>query len=153
MSLKVKTLDKLYIPQILELEQKHSPSKDYYVSSTLEEVEYIFDHPEWAKGFGIFDGENLIGWSAYRGHEGKRFEISPIFVHTDYRGKKLGKRLFTLVIEDIEKNHEGEMYLSVSPKNTSALVIYLKADFQIYDFKKDYFGPGTDRILMRKWTV
>lgn len=43
-----------------------------------------------------------------------------------------------------------EMYLTVSPKNTPALALYLKNGFEVFDSKKDVYGPGADRLYLRK---
>lgn len=150
MELTIRKLGREDTSLIFELERNHTPGKPIYVLITQDDLDFIFDHPQSSQAFGFFDREELIAWGAYAGHEGKRFEISPVFIHTDYRGKKLGEKLFKMLCEEIQKHSPQEIFLTVSPKNTPALMLYTKNGFEIYDFQKDVYGPNTDRLFMRK---
>jgi ribosomal protein S18 acetylase RimI-like enzyme len=53
------------------------------------------------------------------------------------------------IIADIKKRNAQRAFLTVSPLNTGALILYLKFGFKIYDFRKDVYGPGSDRAYLQ----
>lgn len=156
--MEIKRLTQNNIPQILELESKHAPEKPLYAKYDTEALTFIFNHPEMCIAYGIFEKENLIAWGAYRSGwdnfsslEDGVFEISSVVVHSDHRRKGLGNKLLLKLLEEIKKNQKyKKIYLTVSPKNTGALLLYLKNGFDIYDFKKNVYGENAHRLYLVK---
>jgi len=65
------------------------------------------------------------------------------------RKKGLGSLVLEELLSKIQTNQEYKrIYLTVSPLNASALRLYLKNSFTIYDFKKDTYGNGADRVFL-----
>lgn len=138
------------IKDILELESESGPGEPYYADYSENELQDLFKKPEECQAFGIFENNKLIAWSTYRRKEDNLYAISSLVVSKDYRGKGLGKALLKHVIKAILDIHKDtEIYLTVYPQNLDALFLYLKNNFVIYDFKKDYYGPGADRLFLK----
>lgn len=146
------------IPDIIALEKDHAPDRPYYAKYDKKALSFIFDNPDICKAYGIFDKNKLIVWGAYRSQwseynseEEGIYEISSIVVNADCRRRGLGNRLLDKLFSDIKKGKNFKrIYLTVSPKNIGALFLYLHNGFEIYDFKKDVYGPGSDRVYLYK---
>jgi ribosomal protein S18 acetylase RimI-like enzyme len=156
--MELKVLTNKDIQDIINLEKVHAPDRPYYAKYDEKALDFIFDNPKVCKAYGLFDNGKLIGWGAYRSEwseynskEEGIFEISSIVVNQEYRRKGIGKQILDKLFEDIKKSkHFKKIYLTVSPKNLGALLLYLKNGFEIYDFKKDIYGPGADRVYLSR---
>ena len=144
------------IKEILKLEQKSAPDKPYYSKYNEEALQFIFDNPSKCKAFGMYEGNTLVGWGCYRTQwkdenvKDDVYEVSSIVVHTAYRRQGIGRLILNKIIEDIKSSQDyKEIYLTVYPENIAPLFLYLKSGFIIYNYKKDVYGPGSDRIYLR----
>lgn len=148
-------LTKDRLKNILDLETSSAPDKPFYSKYDETALNFIFDNPTTCKAFGIFKDNKLIGWGCYRTQwkdenikEGV-YEISSIVVHKDFRQQGFGKLILNKIIEDIQTNQNfKEIYLTVYPKNLAPLFLYLKSGFIIYNYKKDVYGSGSDRLYL-----
>lgn len=148
--MQVISLTKKDIENIRKLESESAPEKPDYVKYSPQELQDLFDNPEKCRAFGIYSDNELIGWSAYKWTRGNLYEITPVVVGKNYRGKGLGKALLEYAVKEVLNNHkDAEIFLTVYPQNLNALNLYLKNNFVVYDFKKDYYGPGADRLFLK----
>lgn len=148
--MQVINLTKKDIQNILKLESISAPEKPDYVKYSEEELQDLFNKSQTWSVFGIYSDDELVGWSSYRKKDKNLYEISSVVVDKDHRGKGLGKALLVHAAKEILNNHNGaEIYLTVYPQNLNALVLYLKNNFAVYDFKKDYYGAGADRLFLK----
>lgn len=156
--MEVKQLTVENIPQIILLEKDHAPDRPYYAKYDEEALQFIFDNPRTCRVFGLFDQNNFVGWGCYRtqwseynSQEQGVYEIGSIVIHSNYRRQGLGKKLLDKLFEDIKKQQwYKKIYLTVSPKNIGALLLYLTNGFEIYDFKKNVYGERADRLYLMK---
>ncbi len=79
---------------------------------------------------------------------------STVFIHSFYidilyRGKGIGKKLLREVIKIIEADKARHMELTVDPGNTNAMAFYKSFGFEKAGIRKNEYGRGIDRILMR----
>ncbi len=152
--MELRRLSKSDIDSIIELEKHHAPDKPHYARYDQEALSFIFDNPESCEAIGLFDEEALVGWGAYRTNWSKYnkergvYEISSIVVNTNYRRKGLGEKILNRIIEDLKKKKFTKIYLTVSPLNTGALLLYVKNGFIIFDYKPNVYGPGADRVFL-----
>lgn len=155
--MKIQQLNKENIPDILLLEKHHAPDKPHYAKYDNEALSFIFNNSKTCRAYGIFDDGKLIAWGCYRTNwkddnltqEGT-YEISSIVVDTTYRRKGIGESLLKKIISEIKKNQNFKnIYLTVSPLNLGALLLYLKNGFLIYDFRKNVYGEGADRVYLK----
>ncbi|HNQ31306.1 MAG TPA: GNAT family N-acetyltransferase [Candidatus Woesebacteria bacterium] len=144
---------------ILDLEARSAPDVPYYYRyvNDVSALDYIFQHPDICQAFGVYENNVLVGWGSYRsGWAGQNikgpgiFEISSIVVDIAYRRKGIGKMLLKRIIQELlSKSDCHTIYLTVFPGNTSALMLYLSEGFEIYDYKKDLYGPGVHRVYLQ----
>jgi ribosomal protein S18 acetylase RimI-like enzyme len=76
--------------------------------------------------------------------------ILRIGVREDQRRMGAGTALLAAVMDALYTHHVQTIRLSVSPGNTPALRLYNKQGFVQEKFIQAYFGPGEDRIIMKK---
>lgn len=154
--IKITKLDKRDIDAILNLESHSAPKKPTYAKYDRESLEFIFDNSESCSAFGLMDNSKLIGWSSYRANWNKdnksdgTYEMSSLVIHKDYRRVGLGLKLFNKRLKDIlSKPNVKTIYATAYPKNTPIILLYLNHGFEIYDFKKNVYGKGADRIYLK----
>jgi len=153
--MKLKKLTRKNISDILLLEKHHTPNEPIYSKYDKKSLNYLFDRPETSKAYGLFDDNKLIGWGSYRTNwyrhkqEKDIFEISSIVINKKYRRKGLGQKIFNKMLTDWKKQERNKVFITVSPHNTGALLLYLKNGFIVYKFKKDAYGvKGSDRLYL-----
>jgi len=71
-------------------------------------------------------------------------------VASGMRQRGIGRLFMGTLITALEDAGAREILLSVSPANTPAIRLYETFGFSPREFRSDYFGPGEDRILMRR---
>ena len=152
--MKLRKLAKTDTSSIIALEKTHAPDKPYYARYDKEALNFIFNNPKNCTAIGLFEDEKLIGWGAYRTSwhrhdKEKGVEISSIVINKNYRRRGLGKKILNHIISDLKQKKNESIFLTVSPKNTAALMLYLKNNFIIYDFKKNVYGKNSDRLYLR----
>jgi ribosomal-protein-alanine N-acetyltransferase len=76
--------------------------------------------------------------------------ILRIGVREDQRMAGAGTALLAAVIDALCSHPVQTIRLSVSPGNMAAIRLYKKQGFVQEKFVRAYFGPGEDRIIMRK---
>ncbi|HEY4033503.1 MAG TPA: N-acetyltransferase [Ktedonobacteraceae bacterium] len=144
------------IEEIMQFEEDHAPDKILYVKCSKEGLAFLFTNGHICRGYGVYDQGKLVAWGAYRtqwnednSREEGIYEIFSIVVHSLYRGKGLGKKIVDTVRSEIRNNQDyKEIYLTVSPLNVAALVLYVKNGFVISDYKRDVYGRGVDRVYL-----
>lgn len=80
--------------------------------------------------------------------KGKAF-IHSFYVDRNFRSKGIGKKLLSKVIEMLKAENIKGIELTVDPKNEVAINLYRSFGFGIVEYRKDEYGKGIDRYLMR----
>ena len=155
----IQTLSYIDKDSILKLETASAPEEPFYYrySNDVKALDYIFDNPKNCEAFDIYKNEKLLAWGAYRtqwnadnSYEEGIYEISSVVVDKAKRRQGIGKRMLSHMIEQIKiKSDFKSIYLTVYPRNIPALIMYLQIGFFIYDYKKDVYGPGSDRLYLK----
>lgn len=153
LEMELRELTKENIADVLLLEKNHAPEKPYYSKYDEEALNFIFDNPNTCNAIGLFDNNKLVGWGSYRTNWHRHskengVEISSIVINKNYRRKGLGKKILFEIIKNMKNRNVDNIYLTVSPLNIDALLLYLKNGFIIYNYKKDVYGPGSDRLYL-----
>ncbi|MFJ9904105.1 GNAT family N-acetyltransferase [Streptomyces sp. NPDC101152] len=69
----------------------------------------------------------------------------------DERGRGHGRRLMREALRRLRADGVREVCLTVDPANLAAIVLYESLGFTADEgVRKDYFGPGADRLVMRR---
>jgi len=108
----------------LVLEDEPYEMPDWSVSNKQNRIaglEELFD--QGARFFGAFDGERLVGMSALdiRPLNGKRrrLNLEGLWVSHTYRGKGIGKTLFSLAVQEARELGAQSMYVSATPSENT----------------------------------
>ncbi|HEY4696215.1 MAG TPA: GNAT family N-acetyltransferase [Candidatus Hydromicrobium sp.] len=75
--------------------------------------------------------------------------IHSFYVDKGYRGKGIGQKLLQEVISNLKNDGFREIELTVDPGNKAANRLYKKFGFKRIDFRKNEYGRGVNRDLMR----
>jgi ribosomal protein S18 acetylase RimI-like enzyme len=99
----------------------------------------------------VFDG-GAIGYTigTFVQHNPGEAWILRVGVREDQRRMGAGTALLAAVMDALYTHHVQTIRLSVSPGNQPALCLYDKQGFVQEKFVRAYFGPGEDRIIMKK---
>lgn len=76
--------------------------------------------------------------------------ILSLAVRPKYREQGLGQSLLRHVLDALAKAGATEAALTVAPENKLALALYEKMGFRSEKRCPDFFGPGENRILLKK---
>jgi len=81
-------------------------------------------------------------------------EKKTAFIHSFYIVKKLrrsgiGKKLLAFAIKLLAKENFSSVELTVDPKNSAALNFYRYSGFTVMERRKNEYGNGNDRLLMK----
>jgi ribosomal protein S18 acetylase RimI-like enzyme len=145
-----KELSEKLISQIIQFETENAPDSPYYGRYDKEGFLYIFKNPSTCKAYGLYLGSELIGWGSFRSKNEEDFEISSIVISKNQRRHGYGARFLHYLVDRIlESQLYKKIFLTVYPLNLPAIFLYLKNNFVIYDFKKNVYGEGADRVYMR----
>ncbi|MYB65263.1 ribosomal-protein-alanine N-acetyltransferase, partial [Candidatus Poribacteria bacterium] len=93
--------------------------------------------------------DKVIGYIVFYVFSGEG-HILNIAIDTGYRRRGIGKYLLEFALEIIKKNDVEEVYLEVSVKNTAALELYKKYQFQVFGVRKRYYSNGDDAYVLCK---
>jgi len=148
------TLSSDHLNLILEFEKAQTQCELYY-GFDKKSLQDLFNNPSKGQALGIMENEVLIAYGAFKidwqeqsDSEGV-YEISSVVVSSNHRGKGLGARILDELVSRAKAQPDyHKLYLTVSPLNIGALILYLKHGFIITDFKTNVYGPGTDRVYL-----
>jgi ribosomal protein S18 acetylase RimI-like enzyme len=117
--------------------------KDYDIPSrnVQEQVDYLKD----SICYLAIQNNSPIGFFAYKIDE-ERVDIKSIAVLPNHQGKKYGKIMMEELLKQV-KNHK--VFVVTHPRNTPAIILYLKSGFEIYGWKDNYYGDGQPRLLLQ----
>ncbi len=88
--------------------------------------------------------------AAYVGAESVLDEsnIGNIVTRKDYRGRGIATRLLNALLEDLKVQGITKVFLEVEHDNAPAIALYKRSGFADYGYRRDYYGPGKDAVLM-----
>lgn len=75
--------------------------------------------------------------------------IHSFYIDKTYRRKGIGKKLLEGVISNLKKDGFREIELTVDPYNKAANQLYKNFGFKTIDFRKDEYGRGVNRDLLK----
>jgi len=75
--------------------------------------------------------------------------IHSFYIDKKYRNKGIGKKFLDKVINILKSENFKVVELTVSPDNKAASQLYEKFGFRKIDVRKNEYGRGVDRYLMR----
>lgn len=106
-----------------------------------EQIDYL----QGSEVYILYEGGNAIGFFSFKGEKNK-VELLAIVVIPEEQGKGYGKIMMKKLLELTKRNM---VKLVTHPKNSSAILFYLKSGFEIYSWKDNYYGDGEPRLLLK----
>lgn len=102
----------------------------------------------------IADAHQLLGY-AWWGEVRKQNDISWLLsfaIHPSMQGQGLGSRFLAQQLAQLQQDYPQSRLqrLTVSPSNVAAVRLYQKHGFVIAECEADYYGPGSDRLLLER---
>lgn len=95
------------------------------------------------------DGSSLHGYAlSALSADGRTSWILGLGVAERLRGRGLARRLMQETLRRLPADGVHEVWLTVEPANTAAIALYHSLGFTRQGARKDYFGPGHDRLLL-----
>jgi len=89
------------------------------------------------------------GIALVRQHKGRTSgRIYSLAVDEIHRGKKVGRRLLSAMVEQLEARGVKRIYLEVEQSNRKAIELYERNGFRSIGKLPDYFGTGADGLHM-----
>lgn len=80
----------------------------------------------------------------------KKAYMMGVSVAKEHRGQGLGTRFIQDTFEALSQEGIEEVELTVDPENVTAITIYEnKLGFVVTDFRKNEYGEGEDRLVMK----
>ena len=76
--------------------------------------------------------------------------IYSLAVDHGHRGRHVGQRLLTSMVDHLAARGVGRVYLEVDRTNAAAIALYQRLGFQTTGTRPDYYGPGRDALHMRR---
>ncbi|MBR1368546.1 hypothetical protein RJ53_03110 [Methanocalculus chunghsingensis] len=67
-----------------------------------------------------------------------------------YRRQGIARMLLDRLHDEFGNMAVREVFLSVSPANSRAVPLYLSFGYEEVGFRKEYFGPAEDRLILRR---
>lgn len=120
-------------------------NKDSYPAFVIRQLFDISGHYFMvAKEHGEVLGYALGGLNT----EKKQGWVLSLGVHSNARGKGIGKQLMEGLIEVLKTKNTKEIGLTVYPDNKAAISIYKKLGFEGDEVLDNYFLDHEDRIVM-----
>ena len=95
----------------------------------------------------MLDDNKKIGTISYK-PTNECYEVDGLTILPEYRNQGFGKKAFLLLLK--EPKIKKKWILVTHPQNTASLLIYLKAGFKITEWKDNYFGDHSPRLLLIK---
>lgn len=106
-------------------------------------VELTLDFLKDCEVYLAYENKILVGLFAYK-HDKNDIEVKQVIVLPQYQRKGFGKKIVKKLMELVKGN---KVYLHTHPKNTAAIIIYLKNGFEITVWKDNYYGDGEPRLV------
>lgn len=116
---------------------------DLKARSVKEEVDYLQN----SEIYVAFEVTKIIGFIAYEDKQDS-VEIISLAVIPEYQKKGIGKLLLNQILGKLKSR---KIHLVTHPRNTPAIILYLKLGFEIYGLKENYYGDGQPRLLLKNY--
>ncbi len=94
----------------------------------------------------LYESDMPVGFFALK-KNGDGIELDAIVVIPEKQGKGYGKAMMDKILKLTKGNI---VHLATHPRNTGAIIFYLKFGFEIYGWKDNYFGDGQPRLLLKR---
>lgn len=110
-------------------------------------VQMTLDYLKNCEVYLVYLGQKVIGTFSFDASKSE-VEIKQIIVLPDYQNKGYGTKIISKILH---LNKLRNLWLITHPLNTSAVILYLKNEFEITGWKDNYYGDGKPRIILKHY--
>lgn len=106
--------------------------QERFVSSTAESLAQAYVYAETAYPFGVYDGEELVGFIMMGYYEAKKYyTLWKFLIDRRYQNKGYGRKALMLGLDFVKERFQvKEIYTGVTPGNTVAKKLYESVGFR-----------------------
>ena len=146
MAIELRTARESDWPGLLEVEQSRYGQAGYS-PYFLRMVPLVFG----ATCLVADDGDELLGYSLGAPESGdpRRGWLLSLAVRPAAGGRGIGKKLALACVAALRERGVADMLLTVAPDNDVAVHLYESLGFRRERSEPGFFGPGTERLLMK----
>ncbi|MDP1722448.1 MAG: GNAT family N-acetyltransferase [Candidatus Gottesmanbacteria bacterium] len=112
-------------------------------SRSVQEQEYYL---QGSDVYILYDVHIPVGFFSLK-KTGVGIELESIVIVPEKQRKGFGKAMMNKILELTKGN---TVHLATHPRNTGAIIFYLKFGFEIYGWKDNCYGDGQPRLLLRR---
>ncbi|MFI0962014.1 GNAT family N-acetyltransferase [Streptomyces sp. NPDC021080] len=143
--LKIRPVTESDLPEVLRLDEQAFPEGPYTYDILRQWLDVCGERLLVAD-----DGRALHGYIAVAATpNATRTWILSLAVAPVHRGHGLGRRLMLETLRHLRSDGVREVWLTVAPSNTTAIVLYRSLGFApVGGIHEDYLGPGRDRLVL-----
>ena len=125
--------------------------KDSFKGEFIPDGEHVWRiWVEYSLTYVLVDDEDIILGTAIAFEcMNKEYAIHKLFVDKAYRGNGFGTQLMAKLLSEIDVLRV-DSFLTVYPKNTSALTLYTKLGFTEKKFEENFYGEEEDRFILTR---
>ena len=113
-----------------------------------EELKNLLSKP-FVKVHTLWWGEKIVGYAVVW-IVGEEAQLHWFEIFRPFRGKGWANTFMGELLKRLQKEGVKRVTLEVSEKNTPALKVYLKWNFQRVGTRKGYYPDGSDALLMER---
>lgn len=147
MSLKLRKADLRKDGRLLKELDNLSFSRDFDMPSMSVEEEVKFLRS--CQTYIYYKDNKPVGFYSYIENMGE-VELKGIAVIPDFQNKGIGRKM----TEDFLSKIKGKRsFLVTHPKNSGAIILYLKCGYEITGWKENYYGDGQPRLRLNRPAV
>ena len=116
----------------------------------IPDGEHVWLH--WIEGAVVIcatSGDTIAGAGCAFPFINSTFCVHKIFVHKDYRNRKIGTRMLKKLVEEINVYNQ-DAFLTVHPENKGALKLYESFGFAEKKYIKSYYREDEHRYVLKR---
>jgi ribosomal protein S18 acetylase RimI-like enzyme len=115
--------------------------------SALENEKDVKNYIEESQVFLVKLGNKIIGTASYKPEKDSAY-LDGLTIAPEYRGNGYSKKAMALLMNKLKGFKKAT--IRVHPKNTPAVIVYLKDGFKIINWEENHFGDNQPRLFMEK---
>lgn len=146
MAIRIRDATSRDLPAILEIERLAFPSP-WSAASFERELTLPFSRITVASSAGAGSGAAIAGFLC-RWLIADECHVLNIAVHPDWRRHGIGAELMAAAIAEAKGSGVQLITLEVRRSNLAARKLYRRFEFEERRFRRHYYGPGEDAIIM-----
>lgn len=115
---------------------------DYPATTVADTISYLTG----CEVYFVYEADKPIGSFSYKDDKNGQIEVLQVAIVPQHQGKGHGKKIVKYLLDLVKGK---PVWLVTHPKNTPAIITYLKSGFVISGWKDNYYGDGQPRLILK----